>query len=444
MTADQHQVHLTVYLAGAGHHEAAWRFGQTQPERLSDIDYMIELAKVAESGMFDAVFIADSPYLYPDLASNGYYGVVPFEPFTLLSAISSATTRIGLIGTASTTYYEPFNLARLLASLDQISGGRAGWNIVTTSAPDASHNFGQAEHLEHDRRYERATEFMKVMTSLWDSWDDNAVVADRSTRQFLAPGSVRPIDHSGEWFNVRGPLTMPRTPQGHPVFAQAGSSDDGIRFGGRFGDVIFTSQAELDSAREFYTRMKQQARMAGREARDVKVLPGVVPILAPTVRQAQELRDELFAVTDVETALNALKSNSGGVDLTGYPLDEPFPDLGSSSDFNGTKSRRDFFVKMARERNLTLRQVLKLLSGGRGHREFVGTYDQFCDDMETWLHAGGADGFTILPPFLPGSLDEFVEEVVPRLQDRGLLRRAYSGSTLREHLGLRRPADQRV
>ena len=439
MTADQRQAHLTLYLAGAGHHEAAWRFEPTQPHRLSDIGYLTGLAQVAESGMFDAVFIADSPFLYPDVESNGYYGVLPFEPFTLLSAIAAATTRIGLIATASTTYYEPFNLARLLASLDHISGGRAGWNIVTTSAPGAAHNFGQAPHLEHDRRYDRAVEFVEVVTSLWDSWDDDAVIADRSTKQFLTPGSVRPIEHAGEWFDVRGPLTMPRPPQGYPVFAQAGSSDVGIEFGGRFGEAIFTSQAELDPAREFYARIKQQARKAGRDERDVKVLPGVVPILAATAQQAQELRHELFAVTDVDSGLKALTSNAGGADLSGHPLDELFPDLGGAASFNGTKSRRNYLVRTARERNLTLRQVLKILSGGRGHREFVGTYDQFCDDMVTWLDAGGADGFTIMPPYLPGSLDDFVENVVPHLQDRGLLRRSYRGSTLRDHLGLRRP-----
>ena len=433
------QMNLNLFIYPCGHHEAAWRYRGAAPDRVLDIAYYQDLARHAEREKMDAVFFADGP----SLADNIRYAArFRLEPMTWMSGIAAVTSRIGVIGTASTTYAEPYNLARQFASLDHLSNGRAGWNIVTTGAPDAAHNFGLGEHPVHAQRYDRAHEFVDVVTALWDSWEDEALVADAGSGVYADDHLIHRIDHEGRHFAVRGPLNTPRSPQGRPVYVQAGSSEDGRSFAARYAEAIFTAHQTLDSAQEFYADIKSRARHLGRNADKLKVLPGISPFLGSTTAEAQALHEELNDLTQPDYSLDVLRRLTD-LDLSSYDLDGPFPrHLLDASGERGRSSRFQVVVDIVEREQPTLRQLMHRLAGARGHRVVVGTPDYVADEMQTWFESGAADGFNVMPPWLTGGFEAFADEVLPILRRRGLFREEYTGSTLREHYGLDRPASQ--
>ncbi|WP_189131958.1 LLM class flavin-dependent oxidoreductase [Wenjunlia tyrosinilytica] len=422
----------------AGHHDAAWRHPRTSPERATDLRYFQELARTAERGKLDSVFLADGLALWGNARHNVLGG---FEPLTLLSALAAVTEHVGLIATVSTTFNEPFHTARKFASLDHLSGGRAGWNIVTSGSVDEARNFGQDEHLEHRLRYDRAREFVDVATKLWDSWEDEAPVIDRERGVYADTDKVRAIDHEGEYFRVRGPLNVQRSPQGYPLLVQAGSSEDGKEFAAQHAEAVFTAQQTLADGQTFYKDLKSRLAGHGRAPQELKILPGICPVIGSTEAEARALEEELTALQVPEYGLHQL-SKMLDVDLSGLPLDGTLPDLPEERDINGNKSRFTLVAEMARRDGLNLRQLIARLGGGRGHRVFAGTPEQIADQLEEWFTEGAADGFNIMPPHLPGGLEDFVDHVVPILQRRGLFRTEYTGRTLRDHYGLPRPANR--
>ncbi|MEU3269784.1 LLM class flavin-dependent oxidoreductase [Saccharomonospora sp. NPDC006951] len=426
------QLHLNAFLMGVGHHEAAWRHPRTDPGRLHDVAHYQELARIAERGTFDSVFLADGVQVSGDIAHTA---APCFEPITLLTAIATTTDRIGLIATASTGFSEPYNLARWFSSLDHISGGRAGWNIVTTAGDRSAQNFGRDRNTEHAERYQRAAEFVDVTTALWDSWENDAVLADKASGRFADPGKVHEIGHKGRFFGVRGPLNHIRSPQGQPLRVQAGSSEDGRNFAASYAEAVFTAQQRLTEAQAFYRDLKARTARAGRRPDSVKVLPGIVPVLGSTTEEATRLSGELDALIVPERAVAAL-SELIGVDLTGLALDEPLPPLPPASRINGAKSRFELVRDLAERDRLTLRELLRRLGGGRGHQVVAGTPEHIADHIERWFRHDAADGFNVMPPLLPSGLTEFVDQVVPELRRRGLFRDHYTGRTLREHYGL--------
>ncbi|MGW7362512.1 LLM class flavin-dependent oxidoreductase [Streptomyces sp. NPDC054841] len=437
-TSGPRQLHLNAFLMNAGHHDAAWRHPRTQPERVTDLRYFQELAQIADRGKLDSVFFADGLALWGKIRHNALGG---FEPLTLLSALAAVTEHVGLIATVSTTYNEPFHTARKFASLDHLSGGRAGWNIVTSGSVDEARNFGQDEHLEHGLRYQRAREFVEVATKLWDSWDDDAIVLDRTHGIYADTDRVRQIDHRGEYFGVRGPLNVPRSPQGHPLLVQAGSSEDGKEFAAQYAEAVFTAQQTLADGQAFYKDLKSRLARYGRAEDELKILPGICPVIGSTEAEARALEAELTELQIPEYGLAQL-SGMLGADLSGLPLDGPLPELPEERDINGNKSRFTLVAELARRDGLTLRELIARLGGGRGHRVFAGTAEQIADQLEEWFTQGAADGFNIMPPLLPSGLTHFVDQVVPELQHRGLFRTEYTGRTLREHYGLPRPANR--
>ena len=432
-------LHLNLFIYPGGHHEAAWRHPDSAPERVLDIGYYQDLARAAEAAKFDAVFFADGPALADNIR---YASRFRLEPLTWMSAIAAVTERIGLIGTASTTYSEPYNLARLFASLDHLSRGRAGWNIVTTGAPNAAQNFGLEEHPVHADRYARAEEFVEVVTKLWDSWEDEAFVADPASGVFADTDRIHAIDHVGPHFSVAGPLNTARSPQGRPVYVQAGSSEDGRAFAARWAEAIFTAHQTLGSAQAFYADVKSRAARLGRNPRQLKILPGISPVIGSTTREAEELHDRLNHLTQPAYSLDVLRRLTGA-DLSSHDLDDPFPrEVVDSSGERGASSRSQLVLDIVDREQPTIRQLMHRLAGARGHRVVVGTPEHVADEIQTWHEGGAADGFNVMPPWLTGGFEVFVDEVVPILRRRGLFRTEYTGSTLREHLGLDRPASQ--
>jgi FMN-dependent oxidoreductase (nitrilotriacetate monooxygenase family) len=431
------QLHLNAFLMSSGHHEAAWRLPESDPHADFDVSHWVALAQLAERGKLDSLFLADGPALWH---SADFRPAGQLEPTVLLSILATATERIGLIATASTTYNEPYNLARRFASLDHVSGGRAGWNIVTTADRDAALNFGLADRPDHRDRYARAAEFVDVSLKLWDSWDDDAAIANKATGRFARPGAIGPIDHAGEYYSVRGPMNVPRPPQGHPLLVQAGSSEDGKEFAARYADAVFTAQQTLADAKAFYTDLKARVGRHGRNPNEVKILPGIVPVLGSTEAEARELEQLLDELIVPEYGLEAL-SEVLEVPIERLALDQQLPDEIPAGDrLEGSQSRSQLIVALARRERLTVRQLLGRLGGGRGHWTFVGAPEQVADVLEEWFDQGAADGFNVMGPVLPASLEQFVEHVVPLLQQRGLFRTEYAGLTLRDHYGIPRPA----
>ncbi|MEU8240900.1 LLM class flavin-dependent oxidoreductase [Actinoplanes missouriensis] len=430
---------LNAFLMGVGHHEASWRLPSADPAASWDVRHYQELARIAERGRLDSLFLADSPVLESD---PGRRPAGKLEPTVLLTALAGVTTHIGLIATASTSYNEPYNLARRFASLDHISGGRAGWNIVTTAGADAARNFGLDDVPAHADRYERAAEFLEVATRLWDSWADDAVVADKQAGVHALSSLVRKIGHRGKYFRVDGPLNVPRSPQGYPLLVQAGSSADGKEFAAQWAEAVFTAQQTLAEAQAFYADIKRRTAAAGRDPNQIKILPGIVPVIGDTLAEAQELDAELERLINPEYARRQLAERFL-IDPEALRLDEPLPaDLPGEDAIEGAKSRYTLIVDLARRENLTVRQLIARLGGGRGHRTFTGTPVQVADAIQEWYGNGAADGFNIMPPVLPQGLTAFVDKVVPILQERGLFRTEYTGVTLREHYGLARPANR--
>jgi len=363
--------------------------------------------------------------------------VTSFEPFTLLSALAGLTERIGLVATASTTFDEPYHIARRFASLDHISGGRSGWNIVTTSNPDAALNFGKDDHLDHDERYRRAREFYDVVTGLWDSFAEDAFVRDVESGVYFNPERMHTLDHKGQFLKVRGPLNIARPPQGWPVIVQAGASDAGRQLAAETAEVIFAAAGSLDDGKRFYADVKSRMKKLGRSPDHLKVLPGALVIVGGTVEEAKKKKALLDSLVHPESGLASL-SIALGCDASSFDLDGPLPEIPES---NASKSGRERFVTLARRDNLTVRQLAQI-AGSYGGLMFIGTPSTIADAMERWLFEEGCDGFNIMFPFVPEGLDDFVDKVVPELQRRGLFRRDYEGETLRENLGLPRPGNQ--
>lgn len=432
------QLHLNAFLMSTGHHEASWRLPESNSRAGTDVQHFQKLAQTAERGKLDSIFFADSPVLHGNVGQRPYTSL---EPTVLLAAIAAVTERIGLIATASTTYNEPYNLARRFASVDHISGGRAGWNVVTTAGDAAARNFSLAGQPAHSQRYERAAEFLDVAKKLWDSWEDDAVVADKGAGVWADSSRVHAVNHEGRHFQVEGALDVPRSAQGHPVIVQAGSSENGKGFAARYAEAVFTAHQTLADAQDFYADLKKRTTAAGRDPQSIKILPGIVPVIAATEAEALKLERELDELILPEHARRQL-ANVLRVAPESLKLDARLPaDLPSEDEIEGAKSRYTLIVNLARREQLTVRQLIGRLGGGRGHRTFSGTPEQVADAIQDWFQAGAADGFNIMPPVLPSGLDIFVDQVVPILQERGLFRREYSGRTLREHYGLAVPAN---
>src|SRR5215472_2854484 len=432
-------MHINLFIQSRGHHEASWRHPGSSRLPLTDIRYTIEVARKAEAALFDSIFLADVLGLWNDVEKTPFNWL---EPITTLAALATTTSKIGLIATASTTYTEPYNLARQFASLDHISNGRIGWKIVTTWSPQAGANFGSVGQVSHADRYERAEEFMAVVKGLWDSWVDDAVLDDREGGGYDDPKQVRPINHIGAHYKVAGPLNLPRAPQGRPVLMQAGSSDTGRRFAARHAEAVFTAHLEKATAKDFYADLKSLVGEYGRSPKDVLILPGLSPIIGSTEAEAKRYSDELNELADPEIGRQRLSLRFGGHDFSHLPLDkklvaEDFPD---PRDNDAARSRTEVIVGFVRQEQPTLRQLLAKLAGARGHFTFEGTPEQVAGLMEEWVSDGAADGFNLMPPVLPEMLDVFIAEVVPLLQRRGLFRTSYEGRTLRSHLGLSRPS----
>jgi FMN-dependent oxidoreductase (nitrilotriacetate monooxygenase family) len=432
------QLRLNLFIQSRGHHEASWRHPNASPAPLTDIRYFVDLAQRAEAARLDSIFLADQLVVADDVASAGRTWL---EPITALGALSVSTRRIGLIATASTTYTEPFNLARQYASLDHMSGGRVAWNIVTTWAANAARNYGGSGQLTHADRYERAEEYMAVVKALWDSWADDAVIDDRASGRYAHADRIRPIDHAGRHYRIAGPLNIPRSPQGRPVLVQAGSSETGRGFAARHAEAVFTAHLEKATAQAFYSDVKARAVQAGRRADQILILPGLSAVIGSTEAEARRFHRELDELTDPEVGRKRLSARFGGHDFSHLPLDKPLSpeDFPDPATVEAARSRTEVIVSLVRHDRPTLRQLLSYLAGARGHFVFAGTPEQVADLMEDWFAGGAADGFNLMPPVLPWMLDVFIAEVLPVLQRRGLFRREYEGETLRDHYGLDRP-----
>src|SRR3954463_8971441 len=432
------QLHLNLFIHSRGHHEASWRHPLSSPLALTDIRYYQDLAQRAEAGLFDSIFLADQLALGDDASQAGRTWL---EPITVLAAVAVATQRIGMIATASTTYTEPFNLARQFGSLDHISNGRVGWNIVTSWLATAARNFGGTGQVSHADRYARGEEVLSGVKALWDSWADDAVIDDRDSGRYARADRIRPINHKGQYYQVAGPLNLPRCPQGRPVFVQAGSCDTGRRFAARHAEAVFTAHMEKATAQAFYADLKALVAAEGRAPEHVLILPGLSPMIASTEAEAQRLAREVNELTDPEVGRQRLSNRFGGHDFPPLPLDRPlspedFPDPGS---VEAARSRTEVILSLVRRDKPTLRQLLGYLAGARGHFVTAGTPEQIAGLIEDWFIDGATDGFNVMPPLLPAQFDVFAGEVVPLLQRRGLFRTEYAGTTLREHYGLPRP-----
>lgn len=430
MNRTNRKMHLNLTLHSIGFHDAAWRHPHTDVNTLFDVKHYMQLARKAEAAKMDSLFLADSLYVQREgLKFGAFQGL---EPFTLLSAIAAVTERIGLIGTLSTSFSDPFNAARILASLDHISGGRAGWNIVTTGADAAAQNFGLDRISDHGDRYKRGQEFVQVALKLWDSWEEGALLLDKQAGRFADIDKVHEIDHEGAYYRVKGPLNVPRTPQGRIFLVQAGASKDGRDLAARYAEAIYTAQQDFGEARSFYADMKSRIARYERNANNVNILPGVCTIIGSTEEEAKRNAEELQELSSPEYALLQL-TNHIGIDLSGFPLDASFPELPAPQEIRAYQSRAELIANMAKRDNLTLRQVLARLTTGRGHGTVIGTPEQIADHLEHWFLHGAADGFNIMPQVIAGGLEAFTDFVIPELRRRRLFREEYESDTLRGH-----------
>jgi FMN-dependent oxidoreductase (nitrilotriacetate monooxygenase family) len=429
------ELHLNVNVTGAGRHPGGWR-SQDDPELFTKLDFFLEIARLAELGTFDAVFLADFSAVPQE---------PPAEPFqsldnsVLLGALAAVTEHVGLVATASTTYNDPFNIARRIATLDHVSRGRAALNLVTTYSRATAANYSVSAHPDHAARYGRAEEFVDVVGKLWDSWEDDAIIGDRDNDIFVAADRVHTIDHVGEHFSVRGPAVVPRSPQGRPVIFQAGSSEPGRQLGSRAADAIFTHQASLAGAQEFYADMKRRATAFGRDPERLLIMPGFFPIVGSTEAEARTRKEELLAVYSFDREVDSLAAKLG-LRRGDLELDERIPYelvAEANNDFNGSHGMLEGTIRLATEHDYTVRELL--LDNGGFHRQIVGAPEQIADHIQTWFEGGAADGFNLNFGVFPTDLRLFVDHVIPELRRRGIFRREYSGATLRDHLGLTRP-----
>jgi FMN-dependent oxidoreductase (nitrilotriacetate monooxygenase family) len=429
-------MHLNLFAYGCGHHGAAWRAPDSAVERLGDIAFHEELARIAERGCLDAIFFADGQSLPVSVLADGPTWFL--EPLTVLAALARATERIGLVTTVSSTFHTPYHAARMLASLDHVSGGRIGWNVVTSMSDDEARNHGMAALPPHAARYARAGEFIDAVLALWDSWPSPE--PDRGGAYAQAE-LVHPIDHVGEHFAVRGPLNVPRPPQGHPVLFQAGASEQGRALAGARAEAIYAVAYDLAAGQAYRADVRARVAAAGRDPDTVAVLPGLVTYVGSTVEEARAAQARLDALLPAQSSLRQL-SRYVGQDCSGWDLDAPVPALPPLSAFTGPQGRYATVLRIVEQERPTVRQLLGRLAAGGGHATMVGTPETIADEIERWLDAGGADGFNLMPPTLPGGARDFVDHVVPELQRRGRFRTEYAGSTLRSHLGLAVPGPE--
>src|SRR5579872_3337322 len=430
MSSAKRQMHFGVFVLGTGNHMAGWRYDGAFASHM-ELPVMQEIARIAERGKFDLLFISDSMVMDP---TDQLSFLCRFEPTTLITALSACTTHIGLGATVSSSFNEPFNVARIFGSIDHLSGGRAAWNVVTTSNTKAALNYGLEEHLDHELRYARANEFVDVVRGLWDCWDDDAIVADKATGRFVDPDKVRPLNHQGRFFRVKGPVNMARCPQGHPVIIQAGGSPTGLELAARTADVVFSVVQELEPAKAAYADLKGRMAKYGRSPDDLAVLPGVMPIVGDSEAEAREQLAKLQSWISPSNAITLVASRIG-YDVSGHDLDAPVP---PPPPFQGSRTFTSVLYEMAKRENMTLRDLYNLTAAARGHWVVCGTPTTIADTLEQWFVEGAADGFNILPAHFPGAFNDFVDLVVPELQRRGLFRHDYQGRTLRDHLGLAR------
>ncbi|MBI6797078.1 LLM class flavin-dependent oxidoreductase [Pseudomonas syringae pv. syringae] len=438
MSTTARQMKLGAFLMATGHHVAAWRHPDVPADAGLDFKHYRHVARVAEAAKFDALFVADSVAAATGDIASRMARSDHFEPLTLLSALSAVTEHIGLIATATTTYNEPYHVARKFASLDHLSGGRAGWNLVTSDAAAEAQNFGRAEHVGHAERYSRAREFHQVVTGLWDSWADDAFTRDKASGEYYDPARLHVLNHQGEHFRVKGPLNVARSPQGQPVVVQAGSSEVGRDLAAQTAEVVFTAQTSLASAQAFYADLKDRLSAYGRAVDSLKIMPGVFIVVAETEALAKAKFESFQELVEPRVGVALLGRMLGNFDLSGYPLDGPLPELPLTD--SGQRSRQKLLTELADQENLTLAQLGRRIAGGRGHYSLIGTPEQIADELQRWFEQGAADGFNVLVPHLPGGLEDVARLLVPELQRRGLFRTEYEGTTLRENLGLQRPA----
>jgi alkanesulfonate monooxygenase len=433
------KLRLGAFMRPVSLHTGAWRYPGAYADANFNFGHLKSFAQKLEAAKFDAFFMADHLAVLnmPIEALRRSHTVTSFEPFTLLSALAAVTERIGLVATASTTFDAPYHVARRFASLDHISGGRAGWNIVTTSNPDAALNFGLDEHVEHGERYHRAREFYDVVTGLWDSFADDAFIRDAESGLYFDPARLHVLDHKGPELSVRGPLNIARPPQGWPVIVQAGASEAGRQLAAETAEVVFAAHGDLAAGQRFYADVKARAEKAGRSRDHIKILPGAFVIVGDTVDEARAKRATLDSLVYYESGIASL-SIALGHDASRFEPDAPLPDIPET---NASKSGRERVIELARRENLSVRQLAQRLGGYSG-LAFVGTPETIADEMQEWLSSEGSDGFNIMFPYLPAGLDDFVERVVPELQRRGIFRTEYEGPTLRDNLGLPRPRNR--
>jgi N-acetyl-S-(2-succino)cysteine monooxygenase len=441
-TSPRRTMNLGAFVHETGQHVAGWRHPGGHAGSGTDFAQAIDFARTAERGKFDLLFLADSAAVSTSGSkeSRRRMGkVVKFEPITLLSALAAVTQNLGLVATASSTFTEPYMLARQFASLDQISGGRAGWNLVTSNNEAEAQNYSRETHYAHADRYDRAVEFAQVVVGLWDSWDEDAFVRDPETGVFYDPDKVHALNHRGKHFSVRGPLNVARSPQGRPVLVQAGASDTGRDLAASTAELVFTAQTTFEQGKEFYSDVRSRLARYGRRQDEVKIMPGFYPVVAATESEAREKFDFLQSLIHPSVGISVLEHTIGVHGLDKLPLDGPVPEM---ADTNGPLSRQRLLLDAARRDKLTLWELCLLNAGPRGHVLAVGTPSQVADMMEHWFLNGAADGFNVMPAWLPGSLTDFVDMVIPELQRRGLFRTEYEGMTLRENLGLPKPVSR--
>ncbi len=433
---------LGAFVHETGQHVAAWRHPGAHMHSGASFAEMVETAQLAERGKFDLLFLADTAAvnLKGSADSRGRMGkVVKFEPMTVLSALAAVTNNLGLVATSTTTFNEPYTLARQFASLDQISGGRSGWNLVTSNNEQDALNYSREEHLSHADRYDRAIEFADVVNGLWDSWDEDAFIRDKESGRFFDPAKMHVLDHKGRHFQVRGPLNVACSPQGRPVLVQAGASGTGRDVAARLAELVFTAATTFEQAKEFYDDVRQRIPRFGRSQDQVKVMPGFYPVVAATTSEAQEKYDYLQSLIQKPVGISILEHTIGVHGLDKIPLDGPVPEM---ADTNGPLSRQRLLLEQARRDKLTFWELCLANAGPRGHALSVGTPSQVADEMEHWFRDGAADGFNVMPAWLPGSLKDFVDLVIPELQRRGLFRTEYEATTLRGNLGLPKPTNR--
>ena len=420
-------------------HTGAWRYPGAFPDANFNLEHLVRFAQTLERGKFDAFFMADHLAVLnmPVNALKRSHTVTSFDPLTLLPALAMVTKHLGLVATASTTFEAPYLIARRFASLDHISGGRAGWNVVTTSNPDAALNFGMEEHMAHDERYERAREFVDVVTGLWDSWADDALIRNVETGIFFDPEKLHVLGHKGKYLSVRGPLNIARPIQGWPVIVQAGASEPGRQLAAETAEAVFTAASSLAEGQRFYTDVKSRMKAIGRNPDHLKILPAAFVVIGRSQQEAEDKRALLDSLVDYDSSIASL-SIMLGTDASKFDPDGPLPDIPET---NASKSARERIVSFAKRSGMTVRQIAQR-TGGYAGLSFVGTPSTIADQMEEWLTTGGSDGFNIMFSHLPEGLDDFVSEVVPELQRREIFRREYQGKTLRENLGLPRPPNR--